>query len=291
MRLVDPVVGPRRRLLERFMADAPFQPATNLWRSVELPVLASALPRTGTGLDVGCGDGVLTGILRDLVGADWTLVGIDPDPAEIELARDKPYFARLHVAPASAIPEPEGSFDFAFANSVLEHIPNLIACLPEIARCLKPGGLFVASVPSAHFHACLAGPGLTRWQTRREYAEELDRRLAHVHYWTGERWEAELRRAGLEPEPSQPYLARSVAQRWETVSEWTGGLLYRLGGRRSVPIQIQRRYGMRRKMPAAVGRVLARPLAAAVGFGVLQRNATAPGDNAGLLVRARKPLP
>ena len=89
---------------------------------------------------------------------------------------------------------------------------------------------------SAHFHACLAGPGLTRWQTRQEYAAELDHRLAHVHYWSAARWANELRRVGLEPESPRPYLARPVARRWEALSDWTGGLLYRLGGRAAKPI-------------------------------------------------------
>ena len=50
----------QRRLLESLMIGAPWQPATNFWRCVELPVLAAALPIEGRGLDVGCGDGVLT---------------------------------------------------------------------------------------------------------------------------------------------------------------------------------------------------------------------------------------
>ena len=77
----------RAQLLREFMADAPFQPATNLWRAVELPVLAEAMPKSGRGLDVGCGDGILTRILSDLAGARWQLVGVDPDGAECALAR------------------------------------------------------------------------------------------------------------------------------------------------------------------------------------------------------------
>src|SRR5262245_6219946 len=160
-------VDVRRRLLRRFMAEAPFQPATNLWRSIELPVLASALPRTGRGLDVGCGDGVLTRILSELADADWRLTGIDPDPAEIDLAKATGFFESLHETGADRTAEPDASFDFAFANSVLEHIPDLPPCLAEIARVLKSGGAFYATVPSPGLHTFMRGPGLTRRIDRR----------------------------------------------------------------------------------------------------------------------------
>src|SRR5439155_12149077 len=149
---MTPLAATQLRLLESFMADAPSQPATNFWRCVELPVLAAALPAEGRGLDVGCGDGVLTKILRDLRGARWTLVGLDPVAAETALAERSGLYERVHTSGADNIPEPDASCDFVFANSVLEHIPGLSTCLGEMARCLKPGGLFAATVPSAHFH-------------------------------------------------------------------------------------------------------------------------------------------
>jgi SAM-dependent methyltransferase len=276
-----------RHLLERFMTGAPFQPATNLWRCVELPVLAAVLPKAGRGLDVGCGDGVLTAILRDLVGGDWRLVGIDPDPAEVELAAASGQYERAITATADQVSEPDAGFDFAFANSVLEHIPNLSACLAEIARLLRPGGRFAATVPSPHFRDCLAGPDVTRRQTRAEYLDDVDRRLAHVNYWSADRWAAELRAAGLEPLPATPYLTRRQVRRWEAWSNWTGGLVHRLRGRAEAPIETQRRLGLRRGLPEPL-RPLGRPLARLIGAGVLGRR-TADPDGAGcLLVQARK---
>jgi SAM-dependent methyltransferase len=275
------------RLLGRFMAEAPFQPATNLWRAVELPALASVLPTTGMGLDVGCGDGVLTGILRDLVGADWTLVGIDPNPAETALATASGLYQRVHAVGADTIPETDETFDFVFANSVLEHIPNLPACLRDMARCLKPGGLLAATVPSPHFHDCLRGPGWSRRQTRAAYLDETDARLAHVQYWSEERWREELQEVGLEPQPTTWYLSQKQVRRWEFWSNWTGGLLYRWRGRTQQPIEIQRGLGLRRGLPRPL-RFLGPSLARLVSLGVrgdFEPNCEANGC---FLVMARK---
>lgn len=272
-------------LLRRFMTEAPAQLATNLWRCVEVPVLAAALPAAGFGLDIGCGDGHLTKLLRELAGADWRLVGIDPDLAEADLGRRSGQYERVHACGADRIPEPAGAFDFAFANSVLEHIPDVPPCLREVARVLKPGGLFAATVPSAHFHGCLRGPTAAR--LRPTYLADLDDRLAHRHYWPAERWAAELTAAGFVPGPAVPYCTRRQVRRWELLSHWTGGLLHRLGGRARKPIEIQRGLRVRRGLPGPLRR-LAGPLAAAAGAGVLADRDPHPARNGGLLVVARK---
>lgn len=273
------------RLLTRFMAEAPFQPATNLWRCVELPVLADALPKTGRGLDVGCGDGVLTGILRDLAGASWTLTGIDLDPAETDLARRSGQYETVHTCGAATIPELDAGFDFAFANSVLEHIPKLSPCIPEIARCLKPGGLFAATVPSPYFHGCLRGPRFA--PARSAYLDEIDDRLAHRHYWSVAEWTLELHAAGLESVSISAYLSRRQVRRWEFWSHWTGGLLYRLGGKKKKPIAIQRKLGLRRGLPGAL-RFLSEPMARMIGAGVFGEHVDSAAANGCFLVLARK---
>ncbi|MGC3969898.1 MAG: methyltransferase domain-containing protein [Pirellulales bacterium] len=269
------------------MRDAPFQPATNLWRAIELPVLAEALPKAGRGLDVGCGDGVLTRILRDLAGASWDLVGVDPDPAECALARSSGMFATVHEAGADRVAEPDGTFDFAFANSVLEHIPELEPCLVEVARCLKAGGMFFATVPSPGLHRAMAGPGIGRRISRDEYLAETDRRLLHFRYPTVDQWRTMLDTAGFELAEARGYLTTRQVRRWERWTNATGGLLYRLRGAKQRPIEIQRSLGLRRGLPKPL-RMLGRPLAWAAGRGVLEDDACDPEQTACLLVVGRK---
>lgn len=269
------------------MADAPFQPATNLWRAIELPVLAEAMPKTGRGLDVGCGDGILTRILRDLAGAEWQLVGVDPDGAECALARQSGMFTAVHESGADRISEPDDSFDFAFANSVLEHIPDLPPCLAEVGRCLKPGGRFYATVPSPGLHQAMAGPGWTRRVSRAEYLAEADRRLLHFRYPSVDDWRLLLDDADFDLEFVRGYLTTRQVRRWERWTNATGGLLYRLKGSKSRPIEIQRSLGLRRSLPKPL-RMLGGPLAWFAGRGVLEDDSTDPNETACLLVVGRK---
>ena len=277
----------RTPLLRKFMADAPFQPATNLWRAIELPVLAEAMPKSGRGLDVGCGDGILTRILSDLANAHWQLVGVDPDGAECALARDSGMFTTVHESGADHIAEPDESFDFAFANSVLEHIPDLPPCLAEVGRCLKPGGLFFATVPSPGLHRAMAGPGWTRRISRAEYLAESDRRLLHFRYPSVDDWRLLLNDAGFDLESARGYLTVRQVRRWERWTNATGGLLYRLKGSKSRPIEIQRSLGLRRSLPKPL-RMLGGPLAWLAGSGVLEEDSSDPDATACLLVVGRK---
>ncbi|MBI4556238.1 MAG: class I SAM-dependent methyltransferase [Candidatus Hydrogenedentes bacterium] len=45
-------------------------------------------------------------------------------------------------------PVPSENYDLAFANYVLEHVPDLPQAAREIHRVLKPGGVLVVSVPN-----------------------------------------------------------------------------------------------------------------------------------------------
>jgi SAM-dependent methyltransferase len=255
----------RRRLLRRLMGENPFQPATSWWRAIELAVVVEHGIPQGTGLDLGCGDGKLMRILLDAAQASPTLVGVDIDPLETRDAAESGVYRRVHTAPGAGIPEPDASFDFAFSNSVLEHIDELDPVMADVARVLRPGGAFVFTVPSDGFHGCLAGP-LLPWVERGRYLASIDRRCLHRRYWGEADWRACLARSGMELHRAVPYLSAAEVQRWETLSRFTAGILYGLVGERLQPIDIQRALRVRRRGMRLPDWVSA-PLAGAVSAG------------------------
>jgi len=242
-------------LLVRFLRESPFQPATDLWRSIEIAYVANRGLPGGRGLDVGCGDGHLMAILLEAVGQKPELVGVDIDPKEVARARQFGIYSDIHVASADSIPEQVASFDWAFSNSVLEHVQPIEGTLAEVARLLRPGAPFILTAPSSEFHACLRGPIRG---SRANYLAAVDRRCAHLRYWTDEEWRAALGRNGFDLETCEGFLSVAEVRRWETISRLTAGVLYRLSGRQ--PIQIQRGLGMRRgqRLPRFIASVAAR---------------------------------
>ncbi len=257
----------RQRLLCSLLSENPFQPATSWWRAIELAVVVHhGLPQ-GTGLDLGCGDGKLMRILLDAARASPFLVGVDIDPLETRDASASGVYRRVHTAPGDRLPEPDASFDFAFSNSVLEHIDDIEPVIAELARVLRPSGRFLFTVPASGFHDCLAGP-LLFWSDRQRYLEQIDRRCAHRRYWSEAQWRACLGRHGMELAQAIPYLSMPEVRRWETLSRFTAGVLYAVAGGRLQPIEIQRALHLRRpgiRLPRRVAEPLAAAISAAVG--------------------------
>jgi SAM-dependent methyltransferase len=97
-------------------------------------------------LDVGCGSGVVTRDIARRVGANGRVVGVDPSGALLTVARE--IAARSDVADriefqegsALALPFADDAFDRAIAVTVLGHIPNGDAAIPELVRVVRSGG-------------------------------------------------------------------------------------------------------------------------------------------------------
>jgi SAM-dependent methyltransferase len=283
-----------RALLRENLDLAPAQPATALWRAIETEhVLASrALPKEGRGLDLGCGDGAITALVANRMGAHWNLVGLDPDGSELQLAADRGLYERLDHAEGSSMPEADESFDFVFSNSVLEHVDAIEETLTEIGRILKPSGHLIFTVPSEFFPRCVGRPGLlgafvTGTRSPEAYQREIDRRVYHLRYWSVPEWQDALARWGLEVIDTSYYMTRRETRRWAALSNATAGLLVRLTGRTKRPIEIQRRLGLRRgKAPVwlrGIGRVIGE-----VGAMGLERAPGLTGRGSCLLIVARK---
>lgn len=274
-----------KQLLKQFLRDYPFQPATAVWRAGEIAHVINFPFPEGFGLDLGCGDGQLTKIIMEKVGTR-KVVGIDIDPRETALAGKLNLYERIHVAPGDKIPEPDGSFDWVFSNSVLEHIPNIDDVIKEVARLLKPGGVFLLTVPGDKFHQCLRGP-LLPWVSQKSYMQEVDARFACLRYWSAKDWADHLNPCGLKIDRVTEYQTPAEAQRWETIARFTSGIIYNFVKRKKQPIEIQQTLGVRKggmKMPWFLANILTELLA--VGLETDQ-NKTAPVMG-GLMVLAIK---
>lgn len=115
------------------------------WPSVLLERVANwmaALPGDRW-LDAACGDGPLA----ELVGARKRLVGLDIDLRSARLAGKRP-FALTVQASVTHLPLPEQSLDGIVSIETLEHVRDFDIALHEFARCIKPGGHLLLTMPS-----------------------------------------------------------------------------------------------------------------------------------------------
>jgi SAM-dependent methyltransferase len=192
------------------------------------------------------------------------MIGVDPDFAEAAQARQLGIYSTVHVVGGDNVPERDAGFDWVLANSVLEHVEQIEPVLAEMSRLLRPNGKFVFTVPGPEFHACLRGP-LVPGTSRADYLRHLDDRLVHRRYWGPAEWQSALTPYGMQVVSGAGYLDAAQAQRWESISRVTAGVLYGLAGRRRQPIEIQRGLGLRkpgRRMPLGLARLLANALSA-----------------------------
>ena len=93
-------------------------------------------------LDVGSGTGLLAEHVARVVGANGSVVGIDPLPLRIAIAQRK---ARenlsFRVGSADALHDfADRSFDVVYLNAVFHWLPEKLEPLRQFYRVLKPGG-------------------------------------------------------------------------------------------------------------------------------------------------------
>ena len=96
-------------------------------------------------LDVGCGTGANLPLLAEL---GWA-VGVEP--SAVGLARCRAQGHDVVGGSAVALPFPDQAFDVVTALDVIEHLDDDHAAAREAWRVLRPGGLFMVTVPAYRF--------------------------------------------------------------------------------------------------------------------------------------------
>jgi SAM-dependent methyltransferase len=93
---------------------------------------------------VGCGLGEAALALAQDLGDDGEIVGVDRSERMLRVARSKAAAARCRVrfsvGDASALDEPDDSFDAARSERTLQWLPDPSAAVAEIVRVVRPGG-------------------------------------------------------------------------------------------------------------------------------------------------------
>ena len=103
-------------------------------------------------LDLACGTGVVTGYAAEAAGPTGGVVGYDPTPDLLNAARAKSFDG----APITwtegfgeGMPFDDSSFDAVLCHQGLQYLTDREKTFSEIARVLKPGGVFHGGVWSA----------------------------------------------------------------------------------------------------------------------------------------------
>jgi ubiquinone/menaquinone biosynthesis C-methylase UbiE len=157
----------------------------------------TGLGEGATLLEIGCGAGLTSRAIIDRFRPS-RLAAFDFEESQVERARRR--LARVpqvevRQADATALPYADGEFDAALAIGVLHHIPGWRDALREVARTLRPGGVF-----------CFAEP------TRGRLTRGLYRLFPHPPEGLFEREELleAMREAGLTPQQVERTLLWSI---------------------------------------------------------------------------------
>ncbi len=102
------------------------------------------------------------------------IYGVDLDPRVVE----NPMLIEGRIANADKIPFESDRFDVVFSDNVLEHLDEPEAVFREVARVLKPGGVFLFKTPNKRHYmptiARLTPHSFHQYVNRRRGRAEVD---------------------------------------------------------------------------------------------------------------------
>ncbi len=147
---------------------------------------AATMIKSGTVLDLGCGDGLFMTLLRE---KNVNTFGLDISEVAVNICREKKLAAQVFDFTSNELPYQEQSFDHVVMLDVLEHLYQPEKLLAEAARVAKEDIIF--SVPN--FNSLPA-----RWQVLKgQVALNNKPNKGHVYWFNYEIIHTMLQKNGL----------------------------------------------------------------------------------------------
>ncbi len=91
-------------------------------------------------LDVACGTGGVTKAALDVLKGSGRVIGVDPSPGMLQVARQRVAGAEFREGHGEALPVDAASVDFLSMGFALRHVTDLETAFREYRRVLRPGG-------------------------------------------------------------------------------------------------------------------------------------------------------
>lgn len=135
--------------LETLIVNSPMR-AAFARREIERFRRMTSLSQGARVLDAGCGAGLTTRAIASVLRPAH-LAAFDIDAGQVERAKKRlrdDANIEVRQASAKAMPHADGEFDAVFELGILHHIPSWREALPEIARVLRPAGVFCFAEPT-----------------------------------------------------------------------------------------------------------------------------------------------
>ncbi|HEX7905096.1 MAG TPA: class I SAM-dependent methyltransferase [Chitinophagaceae bacterium] len=133
------------------------------------------LPQKGKALDFGCGNGVFTNIMKNIL-PEWEVYGVEISKIAIQNASNK--FPGCHFFIADETKNHEHQFDFLFSHHVIEHVQDVDETFTFINNYLKPSSSQLHILPcgnagSFEYEICrLKKNGIEKEKGNRFFFEE-----------------------------------------------------------------------------------------------------------------------
>jgi SAM-dependent methyltransferase len=104
-------------------------------------------------LDVGCGLGHWSRELAQVLPQVTEITGVDPDASWVKQARltdgeESAAKASVVQGRGENLPFADGQFDLVTCQTVLIHVPDVVAVLREMGRVVRPGGTVLLAEPN-----------------------------------------------------------------------------------------------------------------------------------------------